>query len=422
MTRHLTAKSYYFFIFLAIGIVLAVFTERIELLAITAPFTVAVVRAYSRVEVPRYEAVRDVETTRVFESDTIVWKLDIDASSPLPLVEVLEPLPEDAVIRKGSNLVIVSLDEGERRELRCELGLPTRRRMQLERAMIRVFDRAGFYYYERSIEGRIPVVVFPNPEQLRSLVRPIHTQVYTGNFPSRSYGEGLEFASLRPMQHGDRVARINWRATARRGELHVNEYTSEKNADILILLDTFADAGSSETTFLDLGARCAATISRYYLQDKNRVGLIELGNDLSFVTPTTGGRQWYRILEHLAGAAYVQRYVSRDIGSVPSRILSSRALIIAITSLIADEFIHALFVLKQRGFDVITIYVSSFELLEEWTGIKDRRARRVALELYRREQNRRVDMLLDSGIAIVPWSREQPLDVVLRRVNALRRV
>ena len=46
---------------------------------------------------------------------------------------------------------------------------------------------------------------------------------------ARAKGDGIEFADIRPFVPGDRVRRINWRASARRPGLWVNESHPERN-------------------------------------------------------------------------------------------------------------------------------------------------------------------------------------------------
>jgi uncharacterized protein (DUF58 family) len=55
------------------------------------------------------------------------------------------------------------------------------------------------------------------------MLAPLETQVFIGNQVSRTRGDGIEFADIREWEPGDRRRRINWRASARRSELWVNE-------------------------------------------------------------------------------------------------------------------------------------------------------------------------------------------------------
>ena len=58
----------------------------------------------------------------------------------------------------------------------------------------------------------------------------------------RSRADGLEFADTRAFVPGDRLRSVNWRASARRGELIVNERHPDRNADVVLFLDSFAEA------------------------------------------------------------------------------------------------------------------------------------------------------------------------------------
>ena len=84
-------------------------------------------------------------------------------------------------------------------------------------------DRFGLLVFEQPLELPRPLKVYPRGEELRALLRPLETQAFAGNQIPRVRGEGIEFADLRPFVPGDRIRRINWRATARRGEPWVNE-------------------------------------------------------------------------------------------------------------------------------------------------------------------------------------------------------
>ena len=81
--------------------------------------------------------------------------------------------------------------------------------------------------------------------------------------------------------------------------MYVNEYTRERNADVVLLLDAFEDAGAFGSTVLDQATRIVASLARYFLTGNNRVGCIELSGLLRWVSPNLGTRQQYRILEFL---------------------------------------------------------------------------------------------------------------------------
>ena len=142
---------------------------------------------------------------------------------------------------------------------------------------LRARDSLGLFSRTCRVDADVAVKAYPRPEALRSLLRPAETQLYSGDELSRRKGEGTEFADLRPFTYGDRMRRINWRASARRGELWVNEQHPERNMDVVLFLDSFADVRRGTRRALDLAVRAAATLAGRYIRRRDRVGLVSFG-------------------------------------------------------------------------------------------------------------------------------------------------
>ena len=128
--------------------------------------------------------------------------------------------------------------------------------------------------------------MYAGVERLRSIVAPLRTRPVLGSQVSRERGEGIEFADLRPLAPGDRVRSINWRATARRRTPYVNVQHPEHSADVVLFLDTFADERDEGT--LDAAVRAAAALASAYLAQRDRVALVSLGGELSWLTGSAG--------------------------------------------------------------------------------------------------------------------------------------
>src|SRR5207244_10350729 len=102
---------------------------------------------------------------------------------------------------------------------------------------------------------------------------------------------GIEFADIRQFVAGDRVRHVNWRASARRGELWVNEHHAERNADVVIFLDVFAEARRGGRSTLDPALCAAASLAARYLRQRDRVGFVSFGGTLNWLLPSTGARK-----------------------------------------------------------------------------------------------------------------------------------
>ena len=123
-----------------------------------------------------------------------------------------------------------------------------------------------------------------------------------GAHVSRRPGEGGDLAGVRPFVPGDRLRRINWRVTGRTGELHVTATYSDRDAEVLLLLDSAQDLGRAPESSLDIGVRAAAAIAEHYLRAGDRVGLVDLGSPQRRVPPRNGRSHLVRLLDVLLDA------------------------------------------------------------------------------------------------------------------------
>lgn len=60
----------------------------------------------------------------------------------------------------------------------------------------------------------------------------------SGKYSSKIKGDGLEFVDLKEYIPGDDIRRIDWKVTARKGEVFVKEFLEDKDASHFILIDT----------------------------------------------------------------------------------------------------------------------------------------------------------------------------------------
>jgi uncharacterized protein (DUF58 family) len=258
--------------------------------------------------------------------------------------------------------------------------------------------------------------VYPRPEQLLTLLKPLETQVFAGNQVSRTKGEGIEFADLRPFVFGDRVRRINWRASARTGELVVNEHHPERNTDVILFLDSFTEARGEGGGTLDLTVRAAASLAERYLARKDRVGLVGFGGVLRWLLPETGLVQLYRIVDSLLGTEIVLSYAWKDIDVIPTGTLPPKALVVGLTPLLDDRGVGALLDLRARGFDLAIVEVSPVPFA---TAGEDE-SEELAHRLWRLKREALRFKFERAGVAVVEWHEGTPLAGPIEEVATFR--
>jgi len=243
------------------------------------------------------------------------------------------------------------------------------------------------------------------------------SDLFTGNQVARNKGDGIEFADLRQYEHGDALRRINWRASARRGELWVNEMHPERNTDVIVFLDTFVEAREKEESTLDVAVRAAATLAYRYLDRKDRVGLISYGGYLNWLLPSTGLVQLYRIVDSLLDTEIILSYAWKSVDVIPSHTLPPKALIFAVTPLLDERAVTTLLDLRARGFDVVVLEVSPVAFASAAEGEREE----LAYRLWRLKRDALRARYRRFGVPIVEWNDEQPLEGALAEVGAFRR-
>jgi uncharacterized protein (DUF58 family) len=400
----------------AFGLIAALAFGRPEIAVLTAPFSLVLVAGLALASEPHVAAETVLDRERVLEGESVTLRLELSSRSGIERLELHAVVPRGLELRWPSPLA-VRLPRGEPVVLELPLECVHWGGYVLGELALRARDTTGLIVYERTVEATAPLRVYPLPERLRSQPPPLETQPFIGNQVSRAKGEGIEFADVRPFAPGDRVRRVNWRASARRGELWVNEFHPERNTDVVLFLDSFVDVRSGGRGTLDLAVGAAASLAARYLERKDRVGLVAFGGLLQWLLPDTGLKQRYRIVDALIGTEVTLNYAWKDLEVIPSRTLPPKALVIALSPLLDERAVAALLDLRARGFDLAVIEISPVPFAPPEAGAEEQLAHR--LWLLRREEVRARYLRL--GVPVAEWRDGEPLSAIVEEVATFRR-
>ena len=417
MTRTLSPKFAAYAGLAALGLLAALATRLPELVALAAPFALLPAVSLLLGRAPPIGVDVRPERERALEGDELEVVVTLAAERGAARLDVLLEVPPGLAVDDGDELVTLRLGDGERRELRSTLRCDRWGGYAFGRLFLRARDPLGFASWEWVIDRRGPLKVFPREEALRDLLRPVETQVFSGNHVARQRAEGIEFADLRPFVAGDRVRRVNWRATARRGELWVNEQHPERNADVVVFLDAFGEASREGRSTLDLAVRAAASLAARYLRQKDRVGFVTFGGMLNWLLPSTGVTQLYRIIDSLLDTQIVLNYAWKDLDVLPRRTLPPKAVVIALTPLLDDRAATALLDLRARGFDLVVVEISPVPFFPE----AEREAEQLGRRLWSLHREALRGRFLEAGVPVALWNDERTLAEALEEVTTFRR-
>jgi uncharacterized protein (DUF58 family) len=395
----------------------ALLTGRIEFVVLVAPMLTALAAAVAGPRLPGLTVGVSLDRNQCLEGEHVIVTIEITSSTRIPELELGLVVPTGFQALDGATIHVIGLLAGERRTVPIRLRAFRWGSWGLGRVAARTFGPGRFLSFEQVFEDQAPVKVFPAFERLHRAIQPDRTQVFSGDYTARAAGEGIEFTDVRPFTTGDRVRRVNWRVSSRRDGLYVNRFHPERNADVVLLLDTFADVGPAGSTSLDLSVRGAAVLARHYLERKDRVGLVSFGGVLHWLSASSARVQTYRIVDYLLAIDVHLSYAWKDIHILPPGTLPPMALVVAFSPLEDERAFHALVDLRARGFSVVVVDTLAEELVEPLSTPPGK----VAHRAWRLEREGLHFRLATLGIPAVRWSGEESLEAVLAGVPRFRR-
>lgn len=137
------------------------------------------------------------------------------------------------------------------------------------------------------IDASIEVPVYPSFMQLRKFELMSQTTIQSeqGNKRMRKIGHSMEFEQIKEYVRGDDSRTINWKATARKAGLMVNNYTDEKSQQVYCIIDKgrLMKMPFGNLSLLDYAINSTLVLSSVCLQKQDRVGLITFDNKMSAV-------------------------------------------------------------------------------------------------------------------------------------------
>jgi uncharacterized protein (DUF58 family) len=153
----------------------------------------------------------------------------------------------------------------------------------------------------------------------------------------RKLGHSLEFEQVKNYVAGDDYRTINWKATARRGELMTNLYTDEKSQHVYCVIDKsrVMKMPFEGLSLLDYAINASLVLSNVALLKEDKAGLITMSEKLGSVVPADRRAvQLNRIMEVLYKEK--TRYLETNMEVLYSTIrnvLKQRSLVVFFTNL-----------------------------------------------------------------------------------------
>ncbi len=112
-----------------------------------------------------------------------------------------------------------------------------------------------------------------------------------GDYSSCQKGSGLDFDQIRSYQVGDDIRFIDWKASARSGDLLVKQYQEERSRIVIVVLDTSSSMfyGSGQSLKIDWAAEIASIFALVADYGKDYVGALTFDRDVKKFHPAKRG-------------------------------------------------------------------------------------------------------------------------------------
>lgn len=235
-----------------------------------------------------------------------------------------------------------------------------------------------------------------------------------GRHPSPRAGPGTESVDVRPYADGDTLQRVHWKATARTGTLHVTTTQADRDANILIVLDTRTVVGADHMPdTVDLACEAASALTHHYATLGDRTGLVDLAGRCPTIPFGNGPRQGRRVLETLSN---IDR--GRPVATTPTLPRVVPGTQVFVLSALLDPITIAVVVrLITAGCPVACVDLLPAALP------RDRETPEVlAIRLRAAERHPTIAALRHLGVPVIDWESPASLAPLLRLLGTRPRV
>ena len=412
---------------IVLGLVIAgigVLMSRVDMVLIALPLLASAALSFDRKPWAEAHSTLRVDVARnVDEAGTAAfeYRVDIDAPTGTELVHV-------RITPQGSFSHELFLAPREFASVAGSLRIIHSGRQRVIDVSCRLIGVDGVWLSMPTLTETVERVVQPALAPVASLPLPHRLTGLTGLHRSARAGDGGEFRDLHPYAPGDRLRRIDWKATARRsqgfGDLYVRRTDATSDATVILVIDSREDVGERVEDWsgkpsgsggglssMDLAREAASSLAVAAIGTGDRVGLIDLSAHAGVLPAGGGKRHLERLLRRIA--------MSRPSGVPLTRrrapLVPPGAIVYLLSALLDNDVTSIAMLWRAAGHRVIAVDVLPTPLLDGCAGYT-----RMAHRIMMAERGRRIADVRTNGVELFRWQEdaEQSSRVVALRTLA----
>jgi uncharacterized protein (DUF58 family) len=216
--------------------------------------------------------------------------LQIELENTFPFtadVQMIEELPDQFQNRHFKEQF--KIPAGKKHIFAYELTPNTRGEYHFGRILSYVRSPIGLLQRRCISEASQTIKVYPSTKYLRQfqLLALSDNNQITGTRIMRKLGQSLEFEQIKEYVTGDDIRNINWKATARKGSLMVNNYVDARSQQIYCIIDKGRNMKMpfEGMSLLDYAINASLIFLNIALQKQDRAGLVTFSAKINDIIP-----------------------------------------------------------------------------------------------------------------------------------------
>jgi uncharacterized protein (DUF58 family) len=213
-------------------------------------------------------------------------QISVRNNYPFPvLIKIIDEVPVQ--FQERNFKILLKVKDGE--EVLANYSLRPVERGEYFFNDVNAFTRSPLRLVTRLVKqpSHQMVKVLPSYIQLRQYELKAHSSnlAEAGSKRMRKLGHSLEFEQIKEYVRGDDIRTIHWKATARKGQLMVNNYTDERSQQVYCVIDKgrVMKMPFEGMTLLDYAINATLILSSVALIKQDKAGIITFADQIGNV-------------------------------------------------------------------------------------------------------------------------------------------
>ena len=240
----------------------------------------------------------------------------------------------------------VALNAAQKEQLTYTVRPTERGEYVFGKLHVYVRSKIGFAKRRFSFGASQTVKTYPSFLQLKKydLISLNQTSLQFGIKKIRRIGNSFEFEQIKDYVQGDNIKDINWKATAKRNQLMVNQFQDEKSQQVYSIIDKgrVMKMPFENLSLLDYAINAALVISSVVVRKHDKAGIFSFSKKPeNFVVSERRNAQMNLIQESLYNIQ--TDYSESDFGNLYSHIkrnITTRSLLLLYTNFASLDAVH----------------------------------------------------------------------------------